>query len=465
MNASRRDFLKSSSLVIGASAAAGFTASQKPLFGADTEDPEYSKKKGWNQKDMPTLVTIFLRGGADALNVLVPFGDPLYYKYRPSIGIAARDTKNKKGCIQLNSDYFGMNPAVASLMPMFNEGSAAIINNVGSKHGTRSHFDAQDYMERAAPGIKSMQEGWLARYLRQTQKPTDEPLRGLAPNRLLPRSMRGRYPVLAGYNNTEQMQTFEALYAQTNMVNMTAREGARVRGSTLADRNNDDSQSGGKIVMRKKLRTSEAARDIIAESGTNSVARIKALKNALATQKNTARYPRGGLGRQLSTIAKVIKANVGLEVAAADYGGWDHHANQGDVNGRMSTQLKHVSDSIAAFNEDLGPLMESVVVLTMSEFGRTVRENGSNGTDHGHGGFMFAVGGPVQGKKLYGKWIGLEQLNRGRYLPTTTDFRTVFGECLSKLFYFDYQKEKFFPKYASGASKQLGFLKQFEIGK
>ena len=249
------------------------------------------------------------------------------------------------------------------------------------------------------------------------------------------------------------------------MVNMTAREGGRVRGSSLADRFKDDNQSGGKIVMRKKLRTSEVARDIIAESGTSAVARIKALKQALATQKNDVPYPRGGLGRQLATIAKVIKARVGLEVAAADYGGWDHHANQGDVNGRMSTQLKHVADSIAAFNKDLGPQMESVVVLTMSEFGRTVRENGSNGTDHGHGGFMFAVGGPVVGKKVYGEWVGLDKMNRGRYQPVTTDFRSVFGECLSKLFYFDYQKEKFFPKYSSGASKQLGFLKQFDIGK
>lgn len=465
MNSTRRDFIRNSSVLVGASAA-GFMPSKDMLFGAEPGDPDYKyeDKPGWDGKQKPTLVQIYLRGGADPLHVLVPFGDPLYYEKRPGIGIPAPGApskgkgKGKQGAtaLSINSDYFGLSPAFESMMPLFKEGKAVPIINVGSTHGTRSHFDAQDFMERAAPGIKSIQEGWMNRYLRMTRKPTDAPLRGISPTRLLPRSMRGSYPILAGNNDCEKMDLFEELYAQNNMVNKSAREGTTIRGSRLED-------MPGKAVLKKEGRTADMARDIIAESGTNSVARIRALKKALSGQSNSVRYPRGPLGRQLSMIAKVIKANVGLEVAAADYGGWDHHSNQGDVNGKMTNMLRHVSDSIKAFNDDLGDRMDSVLVVTMSEFGRTVNENGSNGTDHGHGGFMLATGGMVKGGKMYGKWKGLEQLNRGRYLPVTTDFRLVMGEIMARLFEFDSYNAQFFPKWKGHHSKQLDFLKQMRV--
>lgn len=477
MGASRRDFLKNSGLAI-MSGGAILTADQW-LAGADLEmdfkkkfqsgsvptptAPSGSSASGEpasvmkdRRLEVPTLVTIFLRGGADALNAIVPYGDDHYYKVRPRIAIPIQAKRGKpviKLAEKIGGGMFGLNPGMDAFAKLMEEGKAAAFMNIGSPNGSRSHFSAQDNMERGTTGDARVTSGWLNRYLLATKKQTDAPLRGLCAMNLLPRSLRGEYPVLAGANRTENMGLFEDLYAPNNLINQTARDGAMAdKGSRLEDRPTDD----------KKMRqlTSDWARDVISDSGTNAVVRIKALDSAMS-QPTTGNYPGGGLGHQLATIAKVIKANVGLEVAQADYGGWDHHADLGESDGKHAKMLKQLSDSIAAFLEDLGPRAEKVTVMVMSEFGRTVHENGTNGADHGRGGMMLVAGGPIKTPKVYGKWKGVADMV-GDYLPVYTDFRAVYAEAIFKMFSYDPFKTdalvKMFPDYKPKPTDYLDFM-------
>ncbi len=455
----RRDFLKASGMAIMAGSM-GFVSMDSWLRGAPA--PVEGSTDGGSadpERQRPTLVTIFLRGGADSLNAIVPIGDPKYYEYRPNIAIPAKAAKGEDLAaipFPKQKDTWGLNPGFKSLMPLIEAGMCVPILNVGSPNGTRSHFSAQDYMERGTAGDARVTQGWLNRYLELSKKPYDAPLRGISAMSLLPRALRGNYPVLAGNNRCQDMALFENLYATENMVNMTAREGANTTsGSSLTDR------PGSKMTVKHGL-NADAAREIITDSGANAVARLKALEKA-ERMPNSAAYPGGGLGSQLATIAKVIKANMGLEVAQADYGGWDHHSGQGGVKGAHTNMLRHLSDCLVAFNKDLGEdRMKKVMVLVMSEFGRTVQENGTNGTDHGNGGFMLVMGGMVAGPKVFGQFKGMGDLNYDRFMPVHTDFRTVFAESISKLFHFDPFKAKMFPGYNGNGSEYINFLKQLK---
>ena len=456
-NASRRDFLKAAGLVVMAGAGGYLSAEQ--VYAQATGSDLASRGGGGSPQDRqpPTLVTIFLRGGADALNAFVPAADPLYYKYRPTIGLKVKGENGGKGLLPvLKSDYWGLNPHMEPLLPLIEEGMAVPILNVGSPHGTRSHFSAQDFMERACPGDSSTTTGWLNRYLAATKKPFDAPLRGLSAMTLVPRALRGPYPVLAGNNSTGEMEMFEQLYSPQNLVNMTAREEAAgaASGSSLSNR-----PAAG--TPKLKGLTSDATRDIITESGANAVERIKAMEKAWSVG-NEVVYPNGPLAQQLSTIARVIKADVGLEVAQADYEGWDHHSGQGGVDGQHSRMMNHLTVCLKAFAEDLGKRMDKVLVLVMSEFGRTLHENGSNGTDHGRAGFMLAVGGMLNGGRFYGTHRGLQDTDYGRYQPVHTDFRAVMAESISKLFHFDPFKAQIFPGYKAGGKDYLNFMKQLK---
>jgi uncharacterized protein (DUF1501 family) len=462
MSVSRRDFLRNSGLAVMAGGTVLTT--EQWLAGADLQ-ADFKKQlqsgsvpaasssdapleTGSAAKDKrletPTLVTIFLRGGADALNAVVPWVDDHYYKVRPRIAVPPT-ARRSKPVIKLDkamSEIFGLNPGMESFANLMKEGKAAAFMNIGSPNGTRSHFSAQDNMERGTTGDARVTSGWLNRYLLATKRQTDAPLRGLCAMNLLPRSLRGEYPVLAGANRTENMDLFEDLYAPSNLINQTARESAMVdKGSRLDDRPMDN--------QRARQLTSDWARDVISDSGTNAVVRIKALEAAMA-QPSGGAYPGGGLSHQLSTIAKVIKANVGLEVAQADYGGWDHHSDQGDGEGKHARMLKGLSDNIAAFLADLGPRADKVTIMVMSEFGRTVHENGSNGTDHGRGGMMLVAGGSIKAPKIYGKYKGVADMV-GDYQPVYTDFRAVFAEAIFKMFGYDPFKPdaivKLFPDY------------------
>jgi uncharacterized protein (DUF1501 family) len=466
----RRDFLRSSGLVIMGGAAGFLTAEQfvrgegpfqlgsnkgGTSSGTSNERTSPVDNTVSEEKQRPTLVTIFLRGGADSLNAIVPYADPNYYKLRPSIAITEKGAKGAPGLVKIkNEDYYGLSPGLSALLPLYEEGCVVPIINVGSPHDTRSHFSAQDYMERGAPGNAKVTNGWLNRYLEASKKPFDAPLRGLSAQALLPRALRGDYPVLAGDNHTEHMELFADLYAPQNMENMIAREGAGpTSGSRLDARPNQDGPN--------KAITADMTRDVITMSGTSAVSRIEALDKAAATPSDAA-YPGGYLGHQLQTIAKVIKANVGLEVAQADLGGWDTHRGQGGVEGNHTKMLKHLADNLVAFHKDLGKRNEKVMVLVMSEFGRTAHENGSQGTDHGRGGFMLAMGNMIQGGKIYGVNKGLGDLQDGRYSPVHTDYRNVFAECITRLFHFDPFESKLFPGYKGDGSNFVGFSKQLK---
>ena len=452
-NASRREFLKSSGMVILAGAGGAFFTPEQFLYAQATDGIPGAGAID-DDRNKPTLVTIFLRGGADSLNAFVPYGDPLYYKYRP--GIALREKADNGSLIKVRGDaYWALNPRLAPLVPLIEEGKCIPMMNVGSPDGTRSHFEAQDNMERGCTRESKMMSGWLNRYLELSKKPYDKPLRGLTAQTLLPRSLRGRYPVLAGYNSAEAMDEFETVYAPQNLVGMTAREGGQgERGSLLADRPTGDE-------LLKLGQNADETRDIITKSGANAVERIKALEKAYR-ESSVMGYPNGPLGAQLSTIARVIKADVGLEVAQADYDGWDHHRGQGGVEGQHSNMMGHLAQSIATFVKDLGPRMDKTLLLVMSEFGRTVHENGAQGTDHGFGGFMLAVGNMLRpsgnGMGAMGQHKTLGELQGGRYQLVTTDFRTVYSEALERLFAFDPYKSKIFPAYKGSPANYLNFM-------
>ena len=456
MSTTRRDFLKNSGMVVMAGAA-GYFGFEQLVQAAETAQRLGVSGSTDYDRQRPTLVTIFLRGGADTFNALVPYADEKYYKYRPTIAIPFKG--ERKSVPILKSNYWAINPAMKPLQPLIEEGRCVPIVNVGSPDGNRSHFTAQDNMERGCTTESKLFNGWLNRYLEATRRPYDAPLRGLSAMSLLPRSLRGHYPVLAGFNSTEQMEMFEDLYSPKNMVNMTARdEAVGEAGSMLTDRPGANRQRPVKRGL-----TEDVTRDIITESGANAIERIKALDKAAGTP-NDVTYPGGQLGAQLSTIARVIKANVGLEVAQADYDGWDHHRGQGGIQGAHTNMMTHLSQCIAAFVQDMGPRMDKVMVLVMSEFGRTVHENGTMGTDHGNGGFMMAVGNMLNGGKVYGPHKSLDKshLTYERFQPVTTDFRAVFSESLSKLFHFDPFKSNLFPNYKATGKDYLNFAKQLK---
>jgi uncharacterized protein (DUF1501 family) len=361
----------------------------------------------------PTLVVIYLRGGMDALNVVIPYKDKRYYDLRPTLAIPQDQVIKLDG-------KFGLHPALKALKPFYDQKRLAPFVNVGSPHPTRSHFDAQDFMEYAAPGVRTLREGWLNRYLARSTGESDgdrtRTLRALAMQGLLPRSLRGSYPVVAipdrkVLKDKQVLDMFGKLYGD--------------EGSTGARRG----------VLKTGRETSEA---------------LKRFEKILsdAETKATKTYPATPLGTKLRAIAQVIRSGEGLEVAALDIAGWDTHANQGAADGSMPALLRGLGDGLAAFMADLGPLLDSTVIVTMTEFGRTCKENGNFGTDHGHGGAMLVMGGGIQGGEVHGKWAGIDErsMYQGRDLKVTTDFRSVFGEILTKHFRFK-PPRGFFPDY------------------
>jgi uncharacterized protein (DUF1501 family) len=345
------------------------------------------------------LIAIFQRGAVDGLNVVVPFGEGDYYQARPSIAIP-RPGSGDNTVIDLDG-FFGFNPRLQPLKRFWDARQLAIVHACGSPDATRSHFDAQDYMETGTPGMKSTADGWLNRYLQTRRVESATPFRAVALTGQVPRMLQGPSPALAmsqigqfgiraGQSTELANASFEALYASAadRVLNGTGRE----------------------------------AFDAIKMLKTNDPLKYD--------PEHGADYPRSPFGQALKQIAQLIKADVGIEVAFADVGGWDTHVNQGAGQGQLAGRLDDFSRSIAALVTDLGDRMADTVVLTMSEFGRAVGENGNRGTDHGHGNAMMVLGGGVRGGRVHGKWPGLSREHRfeGRDLAVTTDFRDVFGE-------------------------------------
>jgi uncharacterized protein (DUF1501 family) len=357
MTISRRVFVKSGGVAM-------VSLGLDPLFlaraaFASTRLPAYPPTR-------PVLVCLFQRGAVDGLNMIVPHGDRLYYDARPRIAVARRDVVDLDG-------YFGLHPRLAALKPLWDNKSLAVIHAAGSPDATRSHFDAQDYMESGTPGRKTTANGWLNRYCEHDREHLETPFRAVAFGPRLPRILAGSAPSLA----IQDLQGFG------------------VPGSEAAN----------------------------------------LLKRANPTQyqpANGAAYPRGRLGAGMLQIAQLIKANVGLQVAFIDVTGWDTHVNQGASEGQLAGRFADLGQALAAFAKDMGEAMRDVVVLTLSEFGRTIHENGSLGTDHGHATAMLVLGGPVKGGAVLGRWPGLDPADRfeGRDVAVTTDFRDLLGEIL-----------------------------------
>lgn len=416
--ADRRDFLKMAGL---SAAALGLGSGLGPVFA---QEPAAAKPAA-TQAAKPALVAIYLRGGMDALGALVPFGDRRYYEIRPTIALPADQV------LKLD-DTFGLHPALAPLKPWWDAKRLAPIINVGSPHATRSHFSAQDYMEYAAPGMPGVTQGWLNRYLNLT-RPADvkrATMRALAMQGLLPRALRGSYPVLAVPKertiDDKNLRLFRDLYG----------EGASAAGEGM-----DDRRDGDPVVA----------------AGRETLGAVDEYKKLIRRPAgNVPAYPESKLGGKLHDIARVIHAGAGLEIAALDAGGWDDHANEGGVEGNFADRLGDLASALHAFATDLGPKLDATCIVVMTEFGRVAKENGNAGTDHGHGGLWFTLGGGVQGGKVYGDWRGLEPnaLNQQRDLAVTTDFRDVFNTVLRGHLKFDAPKD-FFPGYIAGEVKGL----------
>ncbi len=385
---SRRVFLKGGALAMfGVGSMPAWLS--RSLYAAESAE---TRKK--------ILVAIFQRGAVDGLNMVVPFGEPRYYELRPSIAIPKPDgTMN--AAIDLDG-FFGLHPALASLKPIYDERHLAIVDAVGSPDPTRSHFDAQDYMESGTPGNKGG-DGWLNRALPKEAGP-GSPLRAVSLGDSLARSLRGHNDAVAvrslndfQVHDPRGAATFESMY----------------------DNSLDTVLHGtGKETF-------------------SAVKMMQSIQKQPYTPAAGANYGNNRFGRSLQQIAQLVKANVGVEVAFADIGGWDTHVNETGgqpTNGQLANQLTQFGQALAAFYQDLGDRMEDVTVVTMSEFGRTVKENGDRGTDHGHANVMFVLGGDVRGGKVYGDWPGLaeEQLYEGRDLALTTDFRDVLGELVAR---------------------------------
>jgi uncharacterized protein (DUF1501 family) len=343
------------------------------------------------------LIAIFQRGAVDGLNMVVPFGEAEYYKVRPTIAIPHAGEPN--GAIDLDG-FFGLHPRMAPLRFLWDNRSLAVVHACGSPDHTRSHFDAQDYIESATPGVKNTRDGWMNRYL-QVSSSNRNPLRGVSLTRRMPRSLQGEAPVLAM---------------------------GRV----------DEFGVGGDSAARASFEAaySTAADAVLRHQATEAFEAMRTLRRATPTYRQAASiaYPRSPFGQALQEIARLAKSDVGLEIAFAESTNWDHHVNEGGATGLVAARLDDLSRSIAALIMDLGNLMTDIVILTMSEFGRAVAENGNRGTDHGHGNAMLVIGGPVEGGKVYGRWPGLtvEQRFEGRDLAVTTDFRDVFTEIVDR---------------------------------
>jgi len=396
MSLNRRAFMKAmmkdgAMAVVGASAIPSFLT-RSVLAQATTAQAQGKK-----------LVVIFQRGAADGLNIVVPHREKTYYDLRPTIAIPRDQVIDLDG-------FFGLHPSLQPLKPLWDQGHLAAVHACGSPDPTRSHFDAQDFMESGTPGFKATPDGWLNRALaaEDLAQPhhASSPFRAVALGPQLPRTLEGKIPAVAIGN---------------------------VRDFNVGGQN----PAAVPISNSFESMYQQSVNAVLHGTATETFEAVKMLKAADPDKyipAPGARYPNGQFGNSLKQIAQLLKANLGVEAAFADIGGWDTHQNQGSVNGQLSNRLREFSESIAAFWTDMGDDAENITLVSMSEFGRTVHQNGTGGTDHGHANVMFVLGGRVAGGKVYGKWPGMDksQLYEERDLAITTDFRQVLGEAAAK---------------------------------
>lgn len=375
----RREFLKTSAVL------------SLSLFSQNLSGWAYGGSKALEGKK---LIVVFLRGAVDGLNVVAPYGDSRYYQYRPTIGIAQPGQKD--GLLDLDS-YFGMAPALAPLMPYWKNGTLAFVHACGSPEATRSHFDAQDYMESGRPGVKVVSSGWLNRVLNQLPD-TKSPLRGINVGATLPRILQGPVniasyaPQAAGKRSAMQLPVVASAFTKM-----------------YADRNDSLAKAFNDGVKAEELLNEKLKKEMVAADKGAPLAR--SFK---------------GFGQQLG---KIFADDPSVQIAFVALGGFDTHVNQGAGKGQLANQLGSLGNGLNDLITGLGDDYKNTVIMVMSEFGRTVKENGNGGTDHGHGNVMWILGGNVAGGKVYGRLDSLaeDKLFERRDVPVTTDFRTVIA--------------------------------------
>jgi uncharacterized protein (DUF1501 family) len=430
MNVNRRIFLKQGGLAF-------VCMGMGPFWG-----PRFLRQAAYaadigSSRDNKILICIFQRGAVDGLSMVVPYGDPHYYQARSDISIGApSQAAGTNAALDLDG-YFGLNPALAPLLPLYQQGHLAAIQACGSPNASRSHFESQDLMESGVDENRGVTDGWLNRLLGACPEDAAKrtAFRAVSTTSVVPRSLQGEEDALA----IRDLDTF-GLAGDTAVTLPGPANGFESMYSSAVD-----------TVLHGTAKESFDALDL-----------LKQARGVNYAPANGAVYPAGTFGRNLRQIAQLIKANVGVQVAFAEIDGWDTHANQGNGKGQLANRLGGFASGLAALHRDLGDRMADVVVVTMSEFGRAVHQNGNRGTDHGHGTCFFTMGGSVKGGKVYGDWPTLapDRLFQDRDLAITTDFRDVFGEICAR--HFDVPMDvmpKLFPQYAVDAARFRNFYR------
>lgn len=377
--------------------------------------------------DKNRLVVVFLRGAVDGMNVVVPHSDPIYYDSRPTIAVGRAGAPG--GVLDLDG-YFGMHPALSAMMPIWNERTLAFVHASGSPDPNRSHFDAQDYMESGTPGVKSTQDGWLNRTLAELPG-AHGPTEALSMGPTMPRILSGKMPAAnmpLGRAAARPMpldrpvieEAFDRLYTGNDPISRTYRDGRIARTKLMAELQQDMTA---------------------ADAGAPS--------------------PQG-FSQDTDRLAHLMQHDPTIRVAFLALGGWDTHVSQGAADGQLAGHLRPLAEGLASFKESLGQTYQDTVILVISEFGRTMHENGNAGTDHGHGNVMWVMGGPVRGGKVYGRWPGLQpgELYQERDLAITTDFRDPIAVVLaSHMGLTDAQIDRVFPARPRLSGNASGLVK------
>jgi uncharacterized protein (DUF1501 family) len=382
----RREFLKSA---LTASAVLFLTENG---WAAKAIGDENSKKR---------LVVIFLRGAVDGLNVVVPYSESAYYSSRPTIAIPR---PNENGGVLPLDNHFGLHPALSPVMPLWEQKTLAFVHASGSPDSSRSHFDAQDYMETATPGAKTTPDGWLNRLL-EVLPGTHSATEGISVGPTLPRILSGKVATTnftlnqaatrtTPLDRPEIQSAFDRLYTGNDPLSVAYREGQSARKALLAQ-------------LTEEMQ--------IADRGAPSPV---------------------GFAGEAQKLGRLIARDSTIKVAFVALGGWDTHINQGSSTGQLANRLKGLGETVSALAQGLGSAYSDTAIIVMSEFGRTAHENGNTGTDHGHGNVMWVAGGNVAGGKIYGQWPGISgnELYEGRDLAITTDFRQVISTVLEAQF-------------------------------
>lgn len=408
---SRRSFLRRSSMVSGLLAASAALPRWMPrlAFAQPYNDPRGD-----------VMVVVFLRGGADALNMIVPHGDDAYYAARPELAIARPDDFSGEARTVDLDGFFGLHPALSALLPLFQGGTLKAVHATGSPHETRSHFEAMSLMERGTPTEMGLTTGWVGRHLATLPSDNPSPVRGIGWGAAMPEA-------LMGGPSTVAMQSIIDYHLAGDQ---------RLAAQMMAP-------------LMQLYDTAETPLMVTAQATQSAIDVVASVGYADYQPRNGAEYPEDDFAMALRQTAALIRADVGLEVSAIDLGGWDTHTNQGTVEGNQPRLMAALAAGLAAFHQDLGAEINKVSLVVMSEFGRRVQENANRGTDHGHGGAMLLMGGGLNTPDpVIARWPGLAQdaLDRGEDLAITIDYRDVLGELLQRRLKNDVP-EQVFPDY------------------